>query len=610
MNLNASQTIAATHLSGPMMVLAGPGSGKTSVIVNRTEYLINEGKVPPSHILVVTFSRAAAREMRERFIEKTGRKQTEVTFGTFHGVFYAILKQAYRLGPENILSEKEKYELLQPIIMNRSPDQASEHDFAEEIAREISDVKGNNMDIGNYYSRSCPDEIFREIFSDYRSAMNARRKLDFDDMILFCYELFKKREDILKAWQRKFTYILVDEFQDINRLQYEVVKMLALPENNLFVVGDDDQSIYRFRGARPDIMLNFTKDYKDAARVLLDVNYRCTGNVLERASKMIRCNGSRYRKKLRTRKDEGEDVRCLTFENPPEEYGFLVDSIRQHIKEGYGYSDIAVLFRTNQEAELLVQKLSQFQIPFVMKEQLQSLFRHWIFKDIEAYMRLAAGEKDRKYLIRIMNRPNRYISREAVSGKDVSLRSLFAVYADRDWMQDRLVTLQNHLRIIKNLNPFAAVNFIAGAVGYEEFLNDYAAYRKINPEELTDILYRIRESAKGYNTLEEWEKYISEYEKHLEEQQRTQETVPDGVCISTLHRVKGLEYPVVYIMNVNEGTIPYRKAVLPEALEEERRLLYVGMTRASEKLTLCCVRQEHDKKKDPSRFLSEAGFQI
>jgi len=591
-----------------MMVLAGPGSGKTSVIVHRTEYLITQGKVPPSHILVVTFSRAAAREMRDRFLQHVGKKQTEVTFGTFHGVFYGILKAAYHLGPENILSEKEKLEILQKIILHRSPDQASEHDFLEEISREIGSVKGNNIDIGHYYSQSCPDEVFRQIFSDYRKEMNARRKLDFDDMILFCYELFRKREDILKAWQNKFRYILVDEFQDINQLQYEVVRLLALPENNLFVVGDDDQSIYHFRGARPEIMLNFKKDYPRAETVLLDVNYRCTGSVLECASRVIRNNRERYSKKLKTENQAGSRVLSLSFADPPEEYRYLIDKIRKHTSDGGSYSDIAVLFRTNQEAEGLIQALAGYQIPFVMREQLPSLFRHWICRDLLAYLHLAAGEKDRKYLLNIMNRPNRYISREAVSGGSATLGSLMAYYSDKDWMIDRLVTLQNHLRIIGRLNPFAAVNFIRKTVGYEDYLHDYAIYRKIKPEDLFDMLDRIHESTKGCESLAAWEAHISEYERILEEQQKHQEELPDGVVLSTLHRVKGLEYKKVFIINVNEGTIPYRKAVLPAALEEERRLFYVGMTRASEDLTLCWVTREHDRKREPSRFLTEAAL--
>ena len=275
MKRNPSQLRAITHLSGPMMVLAGPGSGKTSVIVERTAYMINEGKIPASSILVVTFSRAAATEMKERFLKFVNRDRSEVTFGTFHGIFYGILNAAYNLNASNILSEEEKYSILREMTEKFGQEMEQEGDFLEEIAKEISVVKGNCISLEHYYASCCSDEVFREIYNGYKNALRTRRKLDFDDMILCCYELFSQRSDILKAWQKKFVYILVDEFQDINSLQYKILQMLAAPANNLFIVGDDDQSIYHFRGARPEIMLNFTRDYPGAETVLLDLNYRC-----------------------------------------------------------------------------------------------------------------------------------------------------------------------------------------------------------------------------------------------------------------------------------------------------------------------------------------------
>ena len=308
MKRNPSQIRAIAHLSGPMMVLAGPGSGKTSVIVERTAYMINEGKISASSILVVTFSRAAAVEMKERFLKFVNRDRSEVTFGTFHGIFYGILKAAYNLNASNILSEEEKYSIIREMTEKFGQEMEQEGDFLEEIAKEISVVKGNCISLEHYYASCCSDEVFREIYNGYKNALRTRRKLDFDDMILCCYELFSQRPDILKAWQKKFVYILVDEFQDINSLQYKILQMLAAPANNLFIVGDDDQSIYHFRGARPEIMLNFTRDYPGAETVLLDVNYRCSGNILKTAMNVINCNKKRFRKKLTTPNDVGMPV--------------------------------------------------------------------------------------------------------------------------------------------------------------------------------------------------------------------------------------------------------------------------------------------------------------
>ena len=607
MKRNPSQKRAIAHLSGPMMVLAGPGSGKTSVIVERTAYMISEGKIPPSSVLVVTFSRAAAKEMKERFLTFTEQQYTPVTFGTFHGVFYGILKHAYGFTAANILSEEEKSGILKELTLNYGGELAEEGDFTEEIAKEISVVKGNRISLEHYYSSCCPDEVFRQIYQGYRQICQEKRKLDFDDMLLYCYELFDKRKDILAAWQNKFQYILVDEFQDINQLQYDIVRMLALPRNNLFIVGDDDQSIYHFRGARPEIMLNFTRDYPEAETVLLDVNYRCSSRILSSAMKVISVNKKRFSKKLSTPNPQGDAILVREFQNPREEYMQVVSELRDRLEKEERLEDTAILLRTNQEAEGLVGALMERQVPFYMKEKLPNLFHHWICRNLLAYMHMAKGDRSRRNFLEIMNRPNRYISRDALPMTDISFETLKEYYKDKDWMCDRITTLETHLKILKGLSPYAAVNFIRKGMGYEEYLHEYAEYRKIKPEELSEILDRLTESTRGMDSLEQWENYIEEYSRKLEEQARKQEQQREGVLLSTLHGVKGLEFDKVYILNVNEGSMPYRKAVLEPAIEEERRLFYVGMTRARKQLTLCYVRQQYEKKREPSRFLKEAG---
>ena len=569
--------------------------------------MTGEGKIPSSSVLVVTFSRAAAVEMKERFLKFTGQSGTRVTFGTFHGVFYGILKQAYNLTSANILSEEEKNGILRELALNFGGELASEGDFTEEIAKEISMVKGNRISLEHYYSSCCPDEVFRQIYGAYGNMLRERRKLDFDDMLLSCYELFDKRKDILRAWQQKFRYILVDEFQDINQLQYDIVRLLAEPENNLFIVGDDDQSIYHFRGARPEIMLNFTKDYPGAEKVVLDVNYRCSKRILDSAMKVIGRNKTRFQKELSTPNPEGEPVRLCEHANPREEYLSVTAELRKRLEQGENLENTAVLLRTNQEAEGLIAAFMERQIPFTMKEKLPNLFQHWICRNLLAYMRFAQGERSRKLFLEIMNRPNRYISRDAVaSDREISFERLRNFYKDKDWMCDRLTTMETHLRILKGLPPYAAINFIRKGMGYEEYLQEYALYRKIKPEELGEIMDRLSESAKGMNTLKEWEEYIEDYTRKLEEQAGKQKK--EGVQILTLHGAKGLEFDRVYILNVNEGSIPYRKAVLAPAVEEERRLFYVGMTRARKFLTLCYVKKQYEKEREPSRFLKEAGL--
>ena len=608
MKRNPSQLRAIAHLSGPMMVLAGPGSGKTSVIVERTAYMINEGKIPASSILVVTFSRAAAIEMKERFLKFVDQERSDVTFGTFHGIFYGILKAAYNLSAANILSEEEKYSILREMTEQYGQEMSQEGDFLEEISKEISIVKGNCISLEHYYASCCSDEVFREIFTGYKNALRARRKLDFDDMILNCYELFDKRPDILNGWRKKFVHILVDEFQDINSLQYKILRMLAAPADNLFIVGDDDQSIYHFRGARPEIMLNFTRDYPKAQTVLLDVNYRCSASILRTAMKVIGFNSRRFKKALTTPNEEGMPVTCKAFENPREEYICVVAALKKRLEKGENLENTAILLRTNQEGEGLVNALMEYQVPFTMKEQLPNLFRHWICRNLQAYLHMAAGDRSRKNFLEMMNRPNRYISRDALPDKQISFDRLREYYKDKDWMCDRITTLETHLRILGTLSPFAAINFIRKGMGYEEYLREYAQYRKIKPEELLETLDRIHESTKGMKDLEQWERYIEEYTEKLNEQARKQQNRKEGVTVSTLHAVKGLEFDIVYILNVNEGSIPYRKAVLEEAVEEERRLFYVGMTRARKKLVLAYVKRQYEKEREPSRFLEETGL--
>ena len=590
------------------MVLAGPGSGKTSVIVERTAYMINEGKISASSILVVTFSRAAAVEMKERFLKFVNRDRSEVTFGTFHGIFYGILKAAYNLNASNILSEEEKYSILREMTEKFGQEMEQEGDFLEEIAKEISVVKGNCISLEHYYASCCSDEVFREIYNGYKNALRTRRKLDFDDMILCCYELFSQRPDILKAWQKKFVYILVDEFQDINSLQYKILQMLAAPANNLFIVGDDDQSIYHFRGARPEIMLNFTRDYPEAETVLLDVNYRCSGNILKTAMNVINCNKKRFRKKLTTPNDVGMPVTCKVFDNPREEAVCVAAALKKRLEKGEKLENTAILLRTNQEAESLITALMEYQIPFTMKEQLPNLYRHWICRNLLAYLHMAAGDRSRKNFLELMNRPNRYISRDALKNSQISFHDLREYYKDKDWMCDRITTLETHLRILGTLSPFAAVNFIRKGMGYEEYLREYAQFRKLKPEELLEILDRIHESTRGMKNLKQWEDYIEDYTEKLYEQAKRQRDRKEGVTVSTLHAVKGLEYDIVYILNVNEGSIPYRKAVLAESVEEERRLFYVGMTRARRKLVLAYVNRQYEKEREPSRFLEETGL--
>ena len=610
MVLNSNQKQAVEHKDGACMVIAGPGAGKTATITARVVHLIQEYRITPSSILVATFTRSAAREMRERFLYMASHERGGVTFGTFHGIFFGILKSAYRIDGRNILGEEEKYDIIREIISHMDITIEDEGDFISSVIQEISTVKNNRIELEHFYSTCCADEIFREIYNRYKKVLESRHKLDFDDMMVRCYELFVKRPDVLARWQDKFQYILVDEFQDINKIQYDIVKMLAAPHNNLFVVGDDDQSIYRFRGARPEIMQQFPKDYPGCTTILLKENYRCTKNILQGAKLVIDANKVRYPKDLTTDNDLGDEIEVKTFATQKEEVLYLLKKLQEYKGMGCDFNDMAILFRTNMGSRLSVNTLMEYQIPFVLKDKLPNLFEHWIAKNIIAYLRFAIGPKLRRDFLVIMNRPNRYIKREAVCEREVSFEQLYQYYEDKTWMCERLELFEAQLGQIAKMPPYAAINYIRHALGYEQYLEEYAQFRKIKVDELYELLNEVQDSAKPFKTVTEWFDYIEQYRQDLAKQNKEQQERGEGITIATLHGAKGLEYKKVFILDVNEGIIPYHKAMLEESIEEERRLFYVGMTRAKENLHIYHAKKRFEKELEPSRFLKGLSKEV
>ena len=606
MPFNEAQTMAVQHGKGPMMVLAGPGSGKTTVIVGRVRNLVENLKVSPSSILVITFTRAAAREMEERYLALEQENSSgRVSFGTFHSVFFRILKLAYRYSGENIVREEQQTEFLRREIARLSLEVEDEGEFIRTVLGEISEVKGEMISLEHYYAKSCSGEIFKQLYEAYERSLRQLNLLDFDDMLTMCYELFRERKDILSAWQRKYPYILIDEFQDINRIQYEVVKLMALPGNNLFIVGDDDQSIYRFRGARPEIMLGFFKDYPQAKQVFLDINYRSTPQIVESARRLIENNKTRFPKKIRANKKSGRPVITRVFTDGRDEVETICREIRDYRHVGDAWEDIAVLFRTNQGARLLVEKLMEYNIPFQIRDILPNIYEHWIARNLLDYILLARGHMERSRVLAVINRPKRYIGRDSLEGEMINWEQVKYFYQDKEWMVDRIEELEAHLRMIRKLAPTAAINYIRKAVGYDGFLTAYAAEKKIKPEEYLEIADQIQESAAGYKTCEEWFKHILEYKEQLAEQARQRRQKKEGVCLMTMHSAKGLEFRIVYILDANEGVSPHHKAFLDVDMEEERRMFYVAMTRAKERLHVYFVKERYHKPQEVSRFVRE-----
>ena len=608
MSLNHAQTEAVAHNKGPCMVLAGPGSGKTLTIAKRIEYLIMKYKVRPEEILVITFTKYAAWEMKNRTRSICGPSSYAVTFGTFHGIYYRILKWAYRLNQSNLLSDEEKYRILREILpgidWDQEPEADEEKDYLQELAIEIGNVKNNCMDIEEYEPVKYTTEKFRKLYRTYEETKKKYRKIDFEDMLIQCRDLFMKRPDILKKWQEKFQYILVDEFQDVNQAQYDVVRMLAAPQDNLFVVGDDDQSVYGFRGAKPGIMKEFMKDYPKARQILLDVNYRSSGYIVKGALRVIGNNKIRFEKKIEAFRKPDETVHVQEVKDPVQEAEYVLERIREYREKGVSYTEMAVLYRTNVDARAMSELMTEYQIPFVMKEHLNNIYEHFIALDMISYLRLSQGEYDRKYFLQIANRPNRYLTRESMKTGNVSYESLRRYYRDKDWMVDRIDQLEWDMKMICDKTPYAAIQYIRKRMGYDEFLKEYAAYRKISSEDLFAVLEEIWQNSKGYGTIKEWFEHIESYGKMLKEQNK-KNGEKEGVNLMTMHAAKGLEFDTVFVIEANEGSCPYKKATADEEIEEERRLFYVAMTRAKRKLVISYVKEKNGKDLLPSRFVSE-----
>ena len=605
---NREQEEAITHKGGPLMVLAGPGSGKTLVITYRVKWLIENAGVHPSNILVITFTRAAAEEMKKRFFMFDGMANTPVTFGTFHSIFFMILRYAYRYTAANIIREDVKRRYIKEMTENMELEIEDENEFLSGIINEISYIKGEMMSLSYYHSNNCSDELFAQIYEGYEKRLREENLIDFDDMLVFCYELLKEREDIRTLWQNKFQHILIDEFQDINKVQYEIIRMLAGKGDHLFIVGDDDQSIYRFRGARPEIMLGFEKDYPEAKKVILNTNYRCSEEIVEGAEHLISHNTKRFPKNMQAARGSKIPITFRNLKDAGEECTDILKGIRFYYKKGIPLEDMAVIFRTNTQPRLLVGRLMEYNIPFQMRDVIPNIFDHWISRNILTYIKLAMGNRDRKLFLQVMNRPKRYISRSMITEPQVDLKKLKQQTFGKKWLYEKIDKLEMDLYLLRKMEPYAAIQYIRNGIGYEDYMNEYAQFRRMNPDDLEEVLNQIQESAKEYHSFEEWFAYIESYGEELRKQMEAGRQQKSGVTLTTMHSSKGLEYEVVFVMDINEGVTPHKKAVKEADLEEERRLFYVAVTRAKTYLFLYSVKELYQKDAQISRYIGELRY--
>jgi len=603
--LNKEQRDAVTTVEGPLLILAGAGSGKTRVLTYRIAYLIEKG-IKPESILAITFTNKAADEMRERVINLVGEKAKNMWISTFHSACVKILRRDIeRLGfGKNFViydvSDQEKLmkEVLKELDLN-------EKNFPiKDILNKIGSLKDRLIDEKSFYkmSNSFKDKKVAEAYLLYQKKLKQNNALDFDDIIFKTIELFRTYEDVLKYYQSRFKYILVDEYQDTNRAQYELVNLLAKEHRNLCVVGDDDQCIYGWRNADIRNILDFEKDFPEAKVIKLEQNYRCTKRILEAANCVIANNENRKEKRLWTENKLGDNIKFFRAETDQEEAKFIVDEIIRLSKNGYSYKDFAVLYRTNAMSRILEEAFVRGAVPYKVVGAFKFYDRKEI-KDIISYLKFINNPLDSLSLERIINTPKRGIGDATVAKiKEAAERigipfyealnnlSLIGGIGKVESAIKKFTSLMNYFISIKNqVKVSQLINEILEKTGYLQELEregtDEARARIENLNELYSSAVEFEESSED-KTLEAYLEKIS-----LISDQDTIEG-KTSVTLMTLHAAKGLEFPVVFIAGMEEGIFPHFSALEDQnEMEEERRLCYVGITRAKELLFLTCAKQ-------------------
>lgn len=605
---NKSQIQAISHMDGPAMVLAGPGSGKTTVITHRIKNLIEKAEVRPENILVVTFTKAAAISMQKRFSTlMNGGKGQLVTFGTFHSVFYKILRKSRRYEATEILSERQKTDYIREIIGRYGISSNDISELSQNIINDIGNIKGNMLNAQEYEPSCCKKEDFIKVYNAYNLELKKDGKMDFDDILRECYLLLCENHTILEQWRELYKYILIDEFQDINRIQMNIIELLASPLNNIFVVGDDDQSIYGFRGARPEIMIEFKDYYPEAELIVLDVNYRSTQSIINVAGRVIENNKTRLDKcaHANNNKDFQPDIR--KFRNQVEELKFVVSKIKEYENQGISLSEMAILVRNNSQIQEISSFLKNRKIEAESGKHRSNIYNGMVAKDILSYVRGALkfdGTYFNEDLIYVLNKPQRYISRQVVLSVNMNISAVRRIYS-----KNNIDSFLFHIEMIRKLPPQAALSYIRKGAGYEEYLRLYAIENNIPMSGLLKQLEQLVQECSKFNTLEQWINSIDSAQNSEGQNFGKKSSVEGGtnnrINIMTMHGSKGLEFKAVFIVDANQGIIPTSKALRERDFEEERRLFYVAITRAIDYLNIYAVEERLGCPIEVSMFVEE-----
>ena len=613
--LNENQLKAVNHLDGPCMVLAGPGSGKTRVITYRIANMVVNKNIKPTSILAISFTKASSIEMKNRALSLSNDfRMNKVTYGTFHSVFFRILRYFENYNIESILDEKTKRIGLKNILKGLNIENADDDETIGQVINEISYVKNELMDKRDFKSEVLTNDEFIKVYNFYEEYKQQMNKIDFDDMLIKTYELLKNNKAALDRVRSVYRYILVDEFQDINKVQFEALKLIANPSNNIFVVGDEDQSIYGFRGSRPDFLLEFEEYFSNTKKVLLDINYRSKGEIINIANRLIEKNTNRYEKVIKCGQGNGAKVNYISPEDSEEEAVYIAKYIKNKVQEDYTeYTDFAVIYRTNIQSRALVDVFMDMRIPFVVKDSIVTIYDHWAAQDILAYLRIGVNPNSNKDWIRIINKPFRYISKDnlnLIKDEPDFINSLINKCDLHPKQVKTINDLDIDISYVKGLNPKNAISYIRTTLDYDRYILDYCANRKIKTNGLIEILNELESSATNFKTIQEYLEHIERVKSEIVDNKNNKET--DGVIFTTMHSAKGLEFKNVYIIGANEGTIPHEKSYeiddeekKNDQIEEERRLMYVAITRAEENICISSPINKYGKRVSKSRFVED-----
>ena len=600
--LNEKQKEAVLHNKGPLLVLAGAGSGKTRVLTTSIANLIENEKVDPRNILAITFTNKAANEMKDRVSNLLNVDVSRLWIGTFHSVCARILRMNIeKIGYNSnftIYDTNDQRTLIKEIINDLGyKDEISPRD-AQNL---ISSLKNKSispkefLDIDGYYRYH---NEYYEIYRQYEKRKFEYNSLDFDDLIEKVLLLFSKDKDVLKYYQNKFEYVFVDEYQDTNISQYELVKNFAGIHQNVFVVGDADQSIYSFRGADINNILNFEKDFKDARVIKLEQNYRSTSNILDTANSLIVNNVERKDKELWTANGIGDEVLYKNNSVESEESKFVVDEIKMLINEGYSYSDIAILYRTNAQSRPFEEALMKSLIDYKVVGGLKFYDRKEI-KDLVSYLKVIVNPKDDVALKRIINEPKRGIGNKSVeqlskiaTDNNISILDLIRSHEYSVLLTDRLKNLSNKFynplsEIFENIDKYTITDLINEVLDKSGYLKSLESSYSVEDRARIDNLNEFISAASEYEENNP-DDTIYDYLENLSlisDMEKTEDK-DNSILLMTMHSAKGLEFPVVFVVGMDEGLFPGKRSIDEGNIEEERRLFYVAITRAREKLYL------------------------